>query len=241
MTTDTLLTLMLGPLLLVQGKWVRRRTPRLPEPDGARQGQSGTGPGLRVLVLGDSAAAGVGAASQSEALLGQVVGALSRQFCLDWSLVARTGATTAETIEAVKEMRGSGFDVVITSLGVNDVTSGVAPGQWIAQQQQLRELLRERLDARLLICSGLPPVHSFPALPQPLRWYLGRRATRFDRILRDDTRAEANTEFLSLRFSQDQALMASDGFHPGPGVYREWGRRVAELVNEKLKGRLSGL
>ncbi|WP_237067539.1 SGNH/GDSL hydrolase family protein [Microbulbifer guangxiensis] len=234
MARDMLLTVMLGPLLLIQGQWVRRRTPRLPEPDGARQGRCGTGPWLRILVLGDSAAAGVGAANQSEALLGQVVGALSGEFRLDWSLVARTGATTAETIETVRQMPSGVFDVVITSLGVNDATRGVQPARWSLQQGELRRLLRERFSARLIVCSGLPPVHSFPALPQPLRWYLGRRATRFDQILRGDTRGEANAEFLSLRFSDDRALMATDGFHPGPGIYREWGRRVAELVRENF-------
>ncbi|KUJ83618.1 lipase [Microbulbifer flavimaris] len=236
MTTDTLLTLMLGPLLLLQGQWVRRRTPRLPEPGGARRGRSGVGAELSILVLGDSAAAGVGASSQSEALLGQVIRALSPFYRLDWALVARTGATTAEAIETVEQMESRDFDVVITSLGVNDVTSGLQVEQWRAQQRRLRALLRSRFRARLIVCSGLPPVHDFPALPQPLRWYLGRRATQLDACLLDDAGGENNVEFLSLRFSADQTLMASDGFHPGPGVYEQWGRKVGQLVCEKLAG-----
>jgi hypothetical protein len=65
-----LTTLALGPLLLAQGLYVRRKTPLLPEPPGARSGFAGTGRLLRVLILGDSAAAGVGAASQLSALSG---------------------------------------------------------------------------------------------------------------------------------------------------------------------------
>ena len=45
---------------------------------------------------------------------------------------------------------------------------------------------------------------------------------------------EPGTVFLSLRFSEDVTLMASDGFHPGPGVYAEWGRRAGNLVMVKL-------
>lgn len=48
-------TLALGPLLLGQGRYVRRVTPRLPEPEGERQGVIGAGPALRLLILGDSA------------------------------------------------------------------------------------------------------------------------------------------------------------------------------------------
>ncbi|KAB0649370.1 SGNH/GDSL hydrolase family protein, partial [Burkholderia diffusa] len=58
-----LATAALGPLLLMQGRRVRRVTPRLAEAAGPRDGTAGDGPPLRVLVLGDSAAAGVGVAS----------------------------------------------------------------------------------------------------------------------------------------------------------------------------------
>ena len=60
-------TIGLGPVLLAQGHYVRRVTPRLPEPEGLRQGVEGSGPPLRLLILGDSSAAGVGVATQAEA------------------------------------------------------------------------------------------------------------------------------------------------------------------------------
>ena len=75
-----LATVLLGPLLLLQGRHVRRVTPTLPEPPGDRRGITGTGPELRLLILGDSAPADVGASHQSEALLGQLVSALAHEF-----------------------------------------------------------------------------------------------------------------------------------------------------------------
>ena len=39
--THLFATIALGPLLLLQGRYVRRVTPRLPEPPGARQGECG--------------------------------------------------------------------------------------------------------------------------------------------------------------------------------------------------------
>jgi hypothetical protein len=65
--------LALAPILLCQGKYVRRVTPKLPEADGPRFGEAGVGKPLRLLVLGDSAAAGVGVNTQQEALAGHLV------------------------------------------------------------------------------------------------------------------------------------------------------------------------
>ncbi|MCC6374061.1 MAG: SGNH/GDSL hydrolase family protein, partial [Moraxellaceae bacterium] len=76
----------LAPLLLTQGMYVRRVTPKLPEPQGARVGVTGTGKPLRLLIVGDSAAAGVGAAHQNDALLGQLVAALATEFEVSWCL-----------------------------------------------------------------------------------------------------------------------------------------------------------
>lgn len=50
-------TFALAPVLIGQGRYVRRVTPSLQEPEGERQGSLGEGPELRVLILGDSAAA----------------------------------------------------------------------------------------------------------------------------------------------------------------------------------------
>ncbi len=228
----TLLTLTLGPVLLVQGRAVRRDTPILPEPPGDRHGTAGDGPPLRLLILGDSAAAGVGAAHQDDALLGHVVAALTPHHRITWTLHAVTGATTQSTLNDLHHLEGQTFDVAITSLGVNDITSGVGRATWRRQQQELRSRLKNHLEVQWLIASGLPPVEGFPALPQPLRWYLGRRAREFDRDLQRDVAEEADTEFLSLRFSEDASLMASDGFHPGPGVYAECGRRAGALATK---------
>ena len=96
-----LTALLLAPVLLSQAKTVRRTLPRLPEADGARRGVAGCGATLRVLVTGDSAAAGVGATHQDEALAGQLVGCLSGDFQVHWQLLARSGRTTAQISAAL--------------------------------------------------------------------------------------------------------------------------------------------
>jgi hypothetical protein len=65
------LKLALSPLLVVQALHTRARVPSLPEAAGAREGVLGRGAvALRLLIAGDSSAAGVGVATQQHALAG---------------------------------------------------------------------------------------------------------------------------------------------------------------------------
>ena len=226
-------TLLLGPLLVAQGLRVRKVVPVLPEPPGDRQGEAGDGPPLRLLIAGDSAAAGVGTDHQDDALLGTVVRRLSQDYRVSWNLQATSGHKTADTLARLEQLDAGDYDVVITSLGVNDAIGMVNLRQWLDRQAQLRALLREKFKARFLVVSGLPPVHGFPALPQPLRWHVGLRATQFNEALAADIAGEDDTAFINLRFTEDRSMMSSDGFHPGPAVYAEWGRLAAEAIRQR--------
>ena len=229
-------TFFLGPLLLIQGMWVRKTIPDLPEPEGSRSGIAGQGEKLRLLILGDSAAAGVGVDHQDQALTGLLVEKLSERYCVEWRLEAASGATTADTLERLACLDAGSYEVVITSLGVNDVLSSIGIGKWLQQQKQLRTMLQDSFGVARLIVSGLPPMGLFPALPQPLRWYLGRRAEQLDAALEQDLQGEPGVEYLDLEFVNDMSLMAEDGFHPGPLVYREWADNSALLILNSRKG-----
>ena len=231
----------LGPLLVAQGLYVRRTALRLPEPPGPREGAAGEGPALRLLLLGDSAAAGVGASSQAEALSGQLASELGADFRVGWRLLAKTGATTAQALRWLEQEPATPFDAALTSLGVNDVTSGRVLGAWLRDQARLADLLRDKFSVRILLLSGLPPVGRFPALPQPLRWWLGRRAERFDAALEAWARSRPGCEYLGLRAGgevevPDARMMASDGFHPGPAIYALWARAAARRIRVRLGG-----
>ena len=223
-------TIALAPVIVPQGIWTNLRVPTLPEPSGARQGRAGRGPALRLLVVGDSAAAGVGVSRQEEALLGQVVSRLAHRYRVEFDLQAKTGFTTADILRRLDEMVPQTYDVVLTSLGVNDVLALTSRATWLARQAQLREVLRQKFGARLLVVSGLPPVHSFPALPQPLRWHVGSRATQFNEEIAAAVAAEPDVRLVNLRFEADAGMMASDGFHPGAPIYSEWAARAAACI-----------
>jgi lysophospholipase L1-like esterase len=223
-------TALLGPILYRQGRQVRGRINLLPEPPGARHGRVGSGPALSLLIVGDSAGAGVGAPHQAEALSGQVVQTLARNFDVQWRLAAWSGATIPATMRRLEGLPPGTWDYVIVSAGVNDVVSGHSLGRWRENLSRLRDLLHSRFGRPHILFSGLPPVHLFPALPQPLRWYLGARTRDFDRALARWVQDQEHCTRLPTDFPRDAALLATDGFHPGPGLYRLWGGAAADHI-----------
>jgi len=223
-------SLALAPVLALQGRRVRRTAPRLPEAPGPRRGTEGAGSPLRLLLAGDSAAAGVGAASQDEALSGRLVAELAPVFRVSWELVARSGATTAATLRHLARRPRAEFDVAVLSLGVNDLTARRPLARWLEDADALARLLRERFAVRRLLFSGLPPVHLFPVFPQPLRWYLGATARRYDRALARWAAAQPDCEHVPLTFETSAGLLAPDGMHPGPRLYELWSAELAHRI-----------
>jgi lysophospholipase L1-like esterase len=193
-----------------------------------------------VLILGDSAAAGVGARRQDEALLGRVRARCAERWRVEWRLIACTGATTASTTRVLETLEPFPADVVVTSLGVNDVTGGVRCRRFVEGQRRLVALLRERHGASLVILSAVPAMGRFVALPQPLRWYLGARAARLDRALRVLAEGEAGCVHLPQDEMADAGPMASDGFHPAAAMYDSWALRVVRIVAEHATRELGG-
>lgn len=224
--------LALGPILLPQARHVRRTALRLPEAPGARSGVAGTGdPVLRVLVVGDSSAAGVGVADQAQALALPLAQALAGrlQGAVGWQLLARSGVDTRDALQLVQDGPVEPADVLVTVLGVNDVSGQTSPADYLARMGSLVRQVRERAGIRWAVCCGLPPMRLLTAVPHPLRWYLGRCSDVLDSALRDWTAAEG-LGFLSLRFTADPAFLADDGSHPAPALYPPWAARLCESI-----------
>ncbi len=219
-------------MLLAQGRRVRKTVPRLPEAAGPRAGTVGTGPVLRLLIVGDSAAAGVGAETQADALCGQLVSLLAPDRTVTYRLEATTGHTSADCVAALRTAAPAVFDLAVTSLGVNDATALRSTSRFLADQRQLLTVLRDRFAVRHVLLGGLPPVGRFPALPWPLRAVIGAYADRLHEALAGLAAQDPDVGFVDLRavLTLSEADMARDGFHPGPAVYAAWARLVADQV-----------
>lgn len=222
----------LVPLLALEAVYARLFALKLPEPEGERSGRCGAGPSLSLLIVGDSAAAGVGVDHQSQALCGNIVQRLSEHHVVRWNLMARTGATTETAIQKLQAAPTDTFDVALTCLGVNDVTSGMSVRDWLLLQSRLFELLRTRFAVRRIYVTALPPMHKFTALPQPLRWFLGRRAQRFNAAIANLVQGSSPCSLIRLNEVSRPEMLSRDGYHPSAEAYRAWGEAAAGRIRE---------
>jgi lysophospholipase L1-like esterase len=230
------------PVLISQGRQVRTSALKLPEAAGERHGIAGKGRvALRVLIVGDSSAAGVGVGTQDEAFAGQLAQALAERTgaAVGWQLVATSGHTAQDAARALAGAKLTRADLLVTALGVNDVVSQTRSAQFLKALDEIHALAIARAQVTHSWHCGLPPMGTFPLLPQPLRWIMGRDAAHLDNALVNHLAGQTARLHLPLPEAphlpgKDDATpegwMARDGFHPGLLGYRQWGRQVAEAI-----------
>lgn len=219
-----------SPILIPQGLYTKYKTPRLNEADGARQGQLGTGTPLRLLLCGDSAAAGVGAELQSQALSGQLIHLLQTQYQCTWALEAKSGYTSTQLIQHLQQLAPQSFDIAVVSIGVNDVTKPISVARWINNIAKIHALFIEKFSVKYVIYTAVPPMQHFPALPFPLRYFLGKTAQHMNQQLQKIYADQKQSTVLSMQLPVKRQYMAMDGFHPSPIAYTLWAEHVAALI-----------
>ena len=225
------LKLALAPLLVAQAIATRRRARVLPEADGPREGRLGAshGPALKLLIAGDSSAAGVGVAHQRHAVSGYLTRVLHERLDIpiEWALRARSGLTTLQLHELLKAEPAPPADVAVVISGVNDVIGQVPTRCAVRQREALASWLLSERRARHVLFAPLPPIHRFPLLPQPLRRVMGEDARRHDEALAHWAARRENVSHIGIALELDADVMAEDGFHPGEPVYRICGTALA--------------
>jgi lysophospholipase L1-like esterase len=230
------LKLALSPLLVAQALLTRQRLPRLHEPQGPRDGVVGRGPRLRVLLVGDSSAVGVGVDHQRDALAGQLMPLLAKA-CgarIEWRVLARSGLTSAQTLALLQDAGPLQVDLAVLATGVNDVVDQVPSHHAVAQRDALVNWLRNASGVQHVVVCPLPPIHHFPGLPQPLRWVAGADARRHNHALKRWCGQRSDVSLVDMQMPLDASVMAHDGFHPGRAVYRHCAHRIAQHVAKRV-------
>ncbi|HEX6911468.1 MAG TPA: SGNH/GDSL hydrolase family protein, partial [Longimicrobium sp.] len=193
-----------------------------------------------LLVLGESTAAGVGAADHGQGLAGQAAAALAAGTGrpVHWRVIGRNGATARfARRELLAPAADVAADVAIIALGVNDTLRLHAPARWTADLRALVHLLRERCGALPVVLAGVPPMHRFPALPQPLRGVMGMRAAVLDRAaerLAGQLNAVRHVH-VPLPPAEVDGFFCPDRFHPSPRGYAAWGAALGSAAAAMLE------
>jgi len=191
---------------------------------------------LRVLIAGDSSAAGVGVAHQDQSVAGHFVRTLRRHHAgpIAWSLRARSGLTTRGVHDMLAAEPPAEVDVAVVITGVNDVIELLTPRRAVAHRAALADWLLAERRARHVVFAPLPPMHRFPLLPEPLRTVMGDDARRHDLAQARWAATRRDVSHVEITLDLDADSMASDGFHPGEPVYRRCGEALALHVAAKF-------
>ena len=257
---------LLAPIYLYQGRKIKRDTVRLPEPNGERHGQVQLNDAieslkeahkrtLNLMVVGDSAAAGVGSETQQEALVGNLIPVLTQQSAiqnqfdiLNWSLQATTGHTSFDILRRLYVLPAPSqpVDVMVLSVGVNDTTSKVSVDKWQQQIESIIAIAQRKFGVRELIFLSLPPMAQMPAIPAPLSNFVGAKASILDKTLQQVCAAHDSVTYMATDFPRMIAeysngtpidikvMFASDGFHPSSLMYGYWAQQLSELIIQLL-------
>ncbi|HSH59000.1 MAG TPA: GDSL-type esterase/lipase family protein, partial [Acidimicrobiales bacterium] len=124
--------------------------------------------GLRMVWLGDSTAAGVGADDPDGALPRQVAARLGRPVQL--TVLAKSGAKVEELIaQQLPRVSSLEPDVVVLSVGANDVVHFTSKDSFTSRYRRLLD----QLGSTPVIALGVPDMGAAPRFAQPLRAIAG--------------------------------------------------------------------
>lgn len=232
-----LVALPILPFLIAQGRHTRKVTPRLPEADGPVQGIAGeshVGSPLRLLTIGESPVAGVGVSTHEQAITGRLGQALARRLNrpVVWRACGKNGVTAREALDTfIHAIPAEVVDIALVAFGVNDTTAFSPVTRWKRDLGDVLQTVAQRCRPQLILLSGVPPMAHFPALPQPLRWVMGLKASALDYAARELARTRDTVCYVPLALdTRDATMMASDGYHPSEKGCAAWAELLADAA-----------
>ena len=222
-----------APVLLVQGRRLKRETPRLPDAAAPWTGTVRGPRPLRLLVIGDSTAAGVGAATQDEALAGclaRELNALTGRG-VDFSAAGANGASSRDLLEHHLAAAGHSYDIVFLTVGANDALKLRARAAFARDIRSVISRLRAASPSATILMSSLPAFFRFELLPNPLKWNLYLHSRSLEDAARKVIAQAANAHMSPPPPPYTAGFFASDLFHPSASGYLDWARfAIADAV-----------
>lgn len=194
------------------------------------QGRRGRPP-LRVAVLGDSSAAGLGCDTAEQTpgalLAGSLARELDRRVLLD--VLAVTGARTAALDTQVARALVRPVDLAVVMVGANDVTHRVSHAD--AARDLARGVATLRTSGAAVVAGTCPDLGTVKPLWQPLRTYARLESRRLARaqtvaIVEAGGISVSLGDLLGPEFDASPHLWSADRFHPSAEGYA----RVVEML-----------
>lgn len=199
----------------------------------------------RVVWLGDSLAAGLGAISPDLSLPRLVATGRDRHTRLH--VFAHPGATSRDVVltqlPALTQLRhglgeiGQRIDAIGVTVGANDIAALTARHRF---RRNVVEIVRGADGAPVVLVS-IPQLSDAIRLPRPLRSFASARALWLDLALRRIAARRSDVHYVSVRRRPAwirrrdlRNFLSADRFHPSGAGYAVWADRVAEAFDRAL-------
>ena len=181
--------------------------------------------------------AGVGISKHSETLTGLTALRLnqSMDFQVNWKVLAQNGLTINNLNLLLGEETSFDADLILVSIGGNDVFNLTAP--WVWEMNIIRCIKILVRDGRkpLILFSPVPCVGRFPAIPNPLRLVFGYWELLLQNSLSIVMNSMEDAYLLDERFPDGKEFFMDDGIHPSELAYKLWSEKLASTAIEMMQ------
>src|SRR5687768_13599477 len=228
-----------APLLYLQGQYTRRKVGLLPDPEGETTGITGAGDSFaKLLVIGESTVAGLGARTHDLALAGKFAQELGERLGrpVQWTVIGKNGVTAKRTIdELVPLIPDEQFDYILVGLGGNDVMKLSSPRKWRRDMTRLLEILRERNPGAAIFITNCPMIKYSPAIPHPIKFLLWELSKIHDANAREFTATMERVYYYHQPANVNFDGFFADGIHPSEQGYADWSGAMMRFFDQTYK------
>jgi lysophospholipase L1-like esterase len=223
-----------GALVAGQVRIARRRDYLRFAPDDELEESTGSSERpLRLVVIGDSTAVGVGAGSKRRSYPAILAARIGSHRPVRLAVLGRSGLRWQHVAELAADATTMEPDVVLIGVGGNDAIHLTNLRKLRAGVGAALDELR-RSDARVLVVLG--PRFDSPAVPRPLRDLIAARCRAVNRAITAVARARGVTvvdteTVIGDAFARDpRRLYSEDLFHPSAAGYELWAGAIEDHV-----------
>ncbi len=215
----------IAPFLYLQGRITRWKVGLLPDASNP-SGVAGSGDStVKLLVIGESTVAGLGARTHELALGGQFAKGLSERVGqpVNWTVIGKNGVTARRTIDELWPLvPDEKFDYILLGIGGNDVMKLSSPKKWRRDMLELIRIARDANPDAVIFISNCPMIGYSPILPQPIKGILWNLSKMHNANIVEFTRGMNRVHYYPQPVDIDFDGFWADGIHPSEQGYRDW-------------------
>ncbi|MDF2158057.1 GDSL-type esterase/lipase family protein [Algoriphagus sp. CAU 1675] len=219
------------PFLYYEAYKVRKTREKLPSLSESLS----VGKGIKkILILGESTAAGVGASSPEKSLGSRIHHFLKNDSTV--KILGKNGLKVSEVLptfsDQLEKINGD-YEGIFLFLGGNDCFRLTHPQNYRSELQKLIRTLEEMFSPHWIYLADIPPVYSFPAFSPFVKYFMIRQRKFLQREMKKISMDNPKVIFDEISLNLNPDFFSRDGIHPSDCGYEE----IAKFAIDGLKRR----